>query len=113
MGGMSSGGQEGSRAHEVRCLSEQALASALQALSDWQIVDQKLTRTLVFGNFVEAFAFMSAVALEAERRDHHPEWFNVYNRVKIELTTHDAGGITEKDLALAAAIDRLASLFLR
>lgn len=112
MGGMAGSGQEGQGASNVHRLSDQALALGLHALSHWQLVDQKLTRTLIFGNFVEAFAFMTAVALEAERRDHHPEWFNVYNRVKIELTTHDAGGITEKDLALAAAIDRLAALFL-
>ena len=65
--------------------------------------------TLVFGDFSEAFGFMTRVALVAEQHDHHPEWFNVYNRLEITLTTHDAGGLSQRDLAMAKAIEALLS----
>lgn len=64
-----------------------------------------MTREFVFRDFNAAFAFMTQVALAAEKRDHHPEWFNVYNKVRVTLTTHDAGGITQKDLDLARVCD--------
>ena len=64
-----------------------------------------MTRELVFKDFNRAFAFMTQVALAAEKRDHHPEWFNVYNKVRITLSTHDAGGMTQKDIDLARFID--------
>ncbi len=74
-----------------------------------------MTRTIKFSDFVSAFGFMTAVAIEAEKADHHPEWSNVYNRVTIVLTTHDAdggkGGLTARDVALATRIDALASQF--
>ncbi|NJL13267.1 MAG: 4a-hydroxytetrahydrobiopterin dehydratase [Microscillaceae bacterium] len=74
----------------------------------WTEADNKLRRTFTFKDFSEAFGFMSRVALLAEKMDHHPWWANVYNRVEIELTTHDAGNtVTAKDHALAAAIDAL------
>ena len=74
----------------------------------WQEIDNQLKRTFEFKDFIEAFAFMTQVALIAEKMNHHPAWFNVYNRVEISLTTHDAGNtITEKDRALAKAIDAL------
>ncbi len=74
----------------------------------WQEINNKLYRKFVFGNFSEAFAFMTRVALEAEKRDHHPEWKNVYNTVEIWLSTHDAGDIvTEKDRKLAEKLDDL------
>lgn len=74
----------------------------------WNEEDNKLKRSFVFADFSEAFAFMTRVALLAEQANHHPWWSNVYNRVDIELQTHDAGNVvTEKDRALAAAIDRL------
>lgn len=74
----------------------------------WQEIDNQLKQTFEFKDFVEAFGFMSKVALVAEKMNHHPAWFNVYNRVEIALTTHDAGNtITEKDRALAKAIDAL------
>jgi 4a-hydroxytetrahydrobiopterin dehydratase len=74
----------------------------------WQEQDNKLTRDFVFADFSEAFAFMARVALLAEKMDHHPWWSNVYNKVRIELTTHDAGNtITAKDRKLAEAIDLL------
>lgn len=74
----------------------------------WKEEDNQLKRTFEFGNFVEAFGFMTRVALIAEKMEHHPNWSNVYNRVEICLTTHDAGNtVTDKDRNLAAAIDKL------
>jgi 4a-hydroxytetrahydrobiopterin dehydratase len=75
---------------------------------EWQNENNKLKKTFVFKDFVEAFSFMTKVALLAEKMDHHPYWVNVYNKVTIELNTHDAGDIvTEKDHTLASAIDQL------
>ena len=88
-------------------LSPQDINKQLAQLDGWSLHDDKLQRQLVFRNFVEAFGFMSQVALLAEAMDHHPEWSNVYNRVKIELTTHDAGGITERDFMLAGRINNV------
>lgn len=67
----------------------------------------KLSKSIRFADFIQAWGFMNTVALYAEKKDHHPEWFNVYNRVDIELSTHDAGGITAKDIDLARFIDSL------
>ncbi len=89
-------------------LSKRQLNEALTGLSQWQLRDGKLFRSFQFADFVEAFGFMSRVALLAEARNHHPEWSNVYNRVDIELVSHDLGGITERDTGLAEAIDRVA-----
>jgi 4a-hydroxytetrahydrobiopterin dehydratase len=88
-------------------LAQEALSAALAELPGWSIVDGKLHRELRFPDFVRAFGFMTSVALVAEAHDHHPEWSNVYGRVVVDLTTHDAGGITEKDVALARKIDEL------
>lgn len=85
---------------------DEALAEA--SLSGWSVVDAKLRREFKFGDFVSAFGFMTRSALIAEKMDHHPEWFNVYNRVDVNLTTHDAGGITTLDLDLARAMNKLA-----
>ena len=73
----------------------------------WHLENTKLCRSFHFDNFVCAFGFMARVALLAEAQDHHPEWFNVYNRVDIALITHDVNAISERDLALAEAIDNL------
>lgn len=73
--------------------------------TDWDLSAGKLHRELTFSDFVEAFSFMSAVALAAEKTDHHPEWSNVYNRVVIDLVTHDPTGITQLDIDLAKSID--------
>ena len=74
----------------------------------WNEENNQLTRTFVFRNFTEAFGFMTRVALIAEKMDHHPNWSNVYNKVTIHLSTHDAGNtVTEKDRKLAASIDKL------
>ena len=87
------------------------LPEALAALPDWRRADDPrpaIARSLAFADFNAAFGFMSRVALKAEVMDHHPEWSNVYNRVEIVLTTHDAGGVTDKDLTLARFIDAIA-----
>jgi 4a-hydroxytetrahydrobiopterin dehydratase len=89
-------------------LSEEQLGRALAELPGWSIAAGKLHREFRFPDFVRAFAFMSAVALVAEARNHHPEWFNVYGRVVVDLTTHDAGGITQNDLELARKMNELA-----
>ncbi|MEO9174527.1 MAG: 4a-hydroxytetrahydrobiopterin dehydratase [Gaiellales bacterium] len=86
----------------------QALAAHLVAHPDWSVVDGMLHRELRFPSFIEAFGFMTRVALVAQSMDHHPEWSNVYGTVVIDLVTHSAGGITENDLDLSRAIDELA-----
>lgn len=75
----------------------------------WTVQNEKLHRQFVFDDFVTAFAFMARIALIAERMNHHPEWFNVYNRVTVDLTTHDAGGITELDVSLASSMNSAAA----
>ncbi|MGE0701431.1 MAG: 4a-hydroxytetrahydrobiopterin dehydratase [Hyphomicrobiaceae bacterium] len=92
-------------------LDAKARAEALAALTDWQSVDGRdaITRTLTFKDFNEAFGFMTRIALAAEKLDHHPEWSNVWNRVVITLSTHDAGGLTRRDIALAGIIDATAA----
>lgn len=89
-------------------LSDAELNSALSQLEGWSLKDGKLHRQYQFASFIEAFGFMSSVALVAESMGHHPEWFNVYNRVTIDLTTHDSGGITSKDVDLAKKANELA-----
>jgi 4a-hydroxytetrahydrobiopterin dehydratase len=84
------------------------IAAALRDLPGWDLVDDKLHRSLRFADFRAAFGFMAGVALASEAAGHHPEWHNVYNRVEIWLTTHDAGGITARDLALARDVEALA-----
>lgn len=90
-------------------LSEAERADALDGLPDWDYDEARdaITRSFTFDDFSEAFAFMTRVALLAEKADHHPEWSNVYNRVEILLTTHDAGGLSERDVEMAEAIDAL------
>jgi len=78
-------------------------------LDGWTGGDDFLTKVFRFEDFAEAFAFMTRVALLADKMDHHPEWFNVYNRVDVTLTTHDAGGVTHKDVTLAEAMEKFAS----
>ena len=73
----------------------------------WLIEDKSIKKEFKFDNFIEAFGFMSKVALLSEKMDHHPNWQNTYNKVKIELTTHDKGGITKNDFKLAESIDKL------
>ena len=84
-------------------------AAAIDALGEWDYDEARdaLTRSFLFKDFSEAFAFMTRVALLAESHDHHPEWSNVWNRVDVLLTTHDAGGLSARDTAMATAIDAL------
>ena len=91
-------------------LSGAARRRALARIKGWKKVRGRdaIHRAFRFRDFNEAFAFMSRVALMAEKMDHHPEWFNVYNRVEITLSTHDAGGLSERDIALARFIDSIA-----
>ena len=89
-----------------KALPAEEVSARVAALSGWSLVDGKLHRAFSFADFIEAFGFMTRVALIAEKMDHHPEWSNVYNRVGVELTTHDAGGLTELDFELATAMDR-------
>ena len=95
----------------VTKLSPDARAAGLAALPGWREVDGRdaISRSLRFADFGVAFGFMTRVALVAETMGHHPEWFNVYNRVDITLSTHDAGGLSTLALQLAAAIDRIAA----
>ena len=85
-------------------------AAALAALDGWEEVDGRdaIRKSFAFGDFNQAFGFMTRVALAAEKADHHPEWFNVYNRVEIVLSTHDAGGLSRRDVDLAKFIDSVA-----
>jgi 4a-hydroxytetrahydrobiopterin dehydratase len=88
-----------------RRLGEDDLKDALRALPGWELKDAKLHKAFRFRDFVQAFGFMTQVALVAESLAHHPEWFNVYNQVTIDLTTHDAGGISDLDVEMARKID--------
>ena len=91
----------------AQTLKPAELASLPTTLPNWQKVAGKLHRDLVFADFVEAFAFMTKVALIAEAMNHHPEWSNVWNRVSIDLITHDIGGLSNLDVELAQRIDEL------
>ncbi|MEM6992343.1 MAG: 4a-hydroxytetrahydrobiopterin dehydratase [Myxococcota bacterium] len=93
-------------AHEK--LSTEAAAAKLETLEGWSMADDRLTKEFRFSDFVAAMGFMHAVAFDAERLNHHPNWSNVYNRVEVTLWTHDAGGLTELDFELAAHMDRRA-----
>ncbi len=94
---------------KVSKLDDAARIDALDALPLWTYDAEAkgIRRTVRFTDFAEAFAFMTHVAILAEKADHHPEWFNVYNRVEILLTTHDAGGLSKRDIDLATAIDAI------
>lgn len=93
-------------------LSDAECASALQDTAGWEIRDGKLHREYQFPDFIHAFGFMATSAIAIEAFDHHPEWFNVYNKVKIDLTTHDSGGVTRKDFELAAKLEAIAKRLL-
>jgi 4a-hydroxytetrahydrobiopterin dehydratase len=89
--------------------SDQEISSDMQALKGWSLVNGKLHKEFKFKSFVEAFGFMTKVALIAEGMNHHPEWFNVYNRVTIDLTTHDVGGISNFDFEFASKVEGILS----
>jgi 4a-hydroxytetrahydrobiopterin dehydratase len=86
-------------------LTKSEIAEELKSLNFWEINDEKLYRKIKFKNFVSAFSFMTNIAIHAEKENHHPEWKNVYDQVEIWLTTHDAKGITKKDISLAKIIN--------
>ena len=93
----------------IEALSEVERTEALDGLPEWDHDEARdaITRSILFADFIEAFGFMTQVALIAERMNHHPEWSNVYNRVDILLTTHDAGGLSPRDIDMAQAIDAI------
>jgi 4a-hydroxytetrahydrobiopterin dehydratase len=91
----------------IEKMSSQQIEAGLKDLPDWNIKDEKLHRELKFKNFVQAWGFMTQVAILAEKADHHPEWANVYSRVTIDLTTHEAGGISQQDFDLGKKINEV------
>ena len=95
----------------ARKLEPEELTAALTRLPGWEVREGKLARTYRFRDFGDAFAFMGACALRIHALDHHPEWSNVYSTVKVELVTHDAKGITAKDVELAGVMETIAGRF--
>ena len=93
----------------IEQIFDHQLEQQLNRITGWSVVAGKLRREFTFPDFVEAFGFMSRVALVAESNNHHPEWFNVYNTVRIDLSTHEVGGISSRDIQLAEAINELVS----
>jgi 4a-hydroxytetrahydrobiopterin dehydratase len=93
---------------DYRKLSEKEIQHEISKLDGWKVVGGKVNKTFEFKDFVQAFGFMTRVAMEAEKMNHHPEWFNVYNRVRIDLVTHDVSGISNYDVKLAKTIDKVA-----
>lgn len=90
----------------MKSLSEGEILTKLKTLSGWNIENKKLHREFQFKTFVDAFGFLTKTALVSEQMNHHPEWFNVYNRVTVDLTTHDVGGITDRDFQLAEQMNK-------
>jgi len=90
-------------------LNDSEINERLTQLSGWSLKDGKLHKDLQFNSFTDAFGFMTQIALVAEKMDHHPEWFNVYNKVSIDLSTHDLGGVSTWDFELAEKIDSVVS----
>ena len=95
------------------CLTNPEIETALGRLLDWEAINDgnAIHKTYLFADFTEAFAFMTQVALTAEKMDHHPEWFNVWRTVDVTLSTHSSGGLTRLDFALASRMDEIASRF--
>lgn len=93
----------------LKKLTDEERSGALRELPEWRVANDKLHREYKFADFIHAFGFMASAALAIEKMNHHPEWLNVYNRVVVDLTTHDSGGITENDVKLAKVLDSLAS----
>ena len=88
-------------------LSESDIDEELKKISGWNVKDNKLHKEFQFDNFNQAFGFMTRAAMEIEKMNHHPEWFNVYNRITVDLTTHESGGITNNDVNLAKILNSL------
>ncbi|MDE1862884.1 MAG: 4a-hydroxytetrahydrobiopterin dehydratase [Thaumarchaeota archaeon] len=88
-------------------LTDDQIRKEMDGLQGWSIVNGKLHKDFAFADFIEAFGFMARAAIHIEKMNHHPEWFNVYNKIRVELVTHDAGGITQNDVALARTLNSL------
>jgi 4a-hydroxytetrahydrobiopterin dehydratase len=91
-------------------LSEKEIVQEVAKLDGWKVINGKINKTFKFDDFVQAFGFMTKVAMEAEKMNHHPEWFNVYDTVRVDLVTHDVEGISNYDIKLARIIDRIAKV---
>lgn len=94
----------------MKKLTQAEIAEHMKSLPEWELGSDRIRRTYKFGDFVEAFGFMASVALVAEQLNHHPEWRNVWATVEVELSTHDAGGLTELDMKMAAKMDALSRM---
>ncbi len=90
-------------------LTDKEIESEVNKMPGWKVVNGKLSKSFEFKDFIEAFSFMTRVAMHAEKMNHHPEWFNVYNKVNIDLVTHDLNGISNYDMKLANAINKIQS----
>ncbi len=88
-------------------LSKEEIDKELEKLNGWTVKGEKIHKEFEFEDFIQAFGFMTRAAMHIEKMNHHPEWFNVYNKLTVELTTHDAGGITSNDISLAKKLDSL------
>ena len=88
-------------------LTDEQIKTELSGLSGWSVVNGKLHKDFVFDDFIEAYGFMARAAIHIEKMNHHPEWFNVYNKLSVDLVTHDAGGITQNDIVLARTLNSL------
>ena len=93
-------------------LDSDEIELGLSKISNWKLDNDRIKKTFEFKNFVDAFTFMTRMAIEIERMNHHPEWFNVYNKINVELTTHDVGGISNFDFKLAKIMDDFEKIFL-
>lgn len=93
---------------DVHKFSDDEIQAGLKEVDGWELRDGKLHKEFVFKNFVEAFGFMAQAAIHAQAMDHHPEWFNVYKKVVVDLTTHEVGGISQRDFDLAKKMDAAA-----
>jgi 4a-hydroxytetrahydrobiopterin dehydratase len=90
----------------MKTLTKEDIEQELQGLANWAIQEDSIKKTFTFKDFIEAFAFLSKVAIISEKQNHHPDWSGVYNKVVIQLSTHDAGGVTEKDILFAKTIEK-------
>jgi 4a-hydroxytetrahydrobiopterin dehydratase len=91
----------------MKKLHTQEIEDALKDLSGWTLKDETIQKSFTFGDFKEAFSVMTHIAFECEKQNHHPDWENVYNSLNIQLSTHDAGGVTQKDIDLAKSIEEI------
>jgi 4a-hydroxytetrahydrobiopterin dehydratase len=89
-------------------LTDEQIKKELTSLTGWSVVNGKLHKDFVFKDFIDAFGFMSRAAIHIEKMNHHPEWFNVYNKIRVDLVTHDSGGISQNDINLARTLNSLA-----